>query len=118
MNLNNSLRKTPVAVIGMSALFADAKNVEEFWNNIIQGKDSITDVPENRWRIEDYYDPDMTAPDKTYCKRGGFLPDIDFNPMEFGLPPNILEVTDASQLLALGVARDALIDAGYSYTLP
>ena len=113
MNLNNSLRKTPVAVIGMSSLFADAKNVEDFWNNIIQAKDSITDVPENRWRIEDYYDPDPTVPDKTYCKRGGFLPDIDFNPMEFGLPPNILEVTDASQLLALVAARDAFEHAGY-----
>ncbi|MEM1122204.1 MAG: beta-ketoacyl synthase N-terminal-like domain-containing protein, partial [Bacteroidota bacterium] len=113
MNLNSSLRKTPVAVIGLSALFADAKNVEEFWNNIVQAKDSITDVPENRWKIEDYYDPDMRAPDKTYCKRGGFLPDIDFNPMEFGLPPNILEVTDASQLLGLVAARDALEDAGY-----
>ncbi|WMX12265.1 polyketide synthase [Aureispira sp. CCB-E] len=113
MNLNNSLRKTPVAVIGMSSLFADAKNIEDFWNNIIQAKDSITDVPEDRWRIEDYYDPDPTAPDKTYCKRGGFLPDIDFNPMEFGLPPNILEVTDASQLLALIAARDAFEHAGY-----
>ena len=34
--------------------------------------------------------------------------------MEFGLPPNILEVTDVSQLLGLVVARDALEDAGYS----
>ncbi len=118
MNLDNSLRKTPVAVIGMSALFADAKNVEEFWNNIIQAKDSITDVPASRWAIEDYYDADMRAPDKTYCKRGGFLPDIDFNPMEFGLPPNILEVTDASQLLGLVAARDALEDAGYGQKNP
>ena len=114
MNLNSSLQKTPIAVIGLSAIFADAKNVEEFWTNIISAKDSIKDVPANRWLIEDYYDPDMTAPDKTYCKRGGFLPEIDFNPMEFGLPPNILEVTDASQLLGLVAARDALADAGYS----
>ncbi len=113
MNLNNSLRKTPIAVIGMSSLFADAKTIDQFWNNIILGKDSITDVPDNRWRIEDYYDPDPSVPDKTYCKRGGFLPDIDFNPMEFGLPPNILEVTDASQLLALVAARDAFEQAGY-----
>jgi polyketide-type polyunsaturated fatty acid synthase PfaA len=33
--------------------------------------------------------------------------------MEFGLPPNILEVTDVSQLISLMVARDALEDAGY-----
>jgi polyketide-type polyunsaturated fatty acid synthase PfaA len=116
MNLNSSLQRTPIAVIGLSAIVADAKNIEEFWSNIIEGKDSITDVPENRWKVEDYYDPDMFAPDKTYCKRGGFMPDIDFNPMEFGLPPNILEVTDASQLLGLVAARDALVDAGYGQT--
>jgi acyl transferase domain-containing protein/sensor domain CHASE-containing protein len=113
MNINSSLKKNPVAVIGMSAMFADAKNIEEYWTNIIQSKDSIKDVPPNRWLIDDYYDADMTAPDKTYCKRGGFLPEIDFNPMEFGLPPNILEVTDASQLLGLVAARDAFEDAGY-----
>ncbi|MFK8101186.1 MAG: beta-ketoacyl synthase N-terminal-like domain-containing protein [Saprospiraceae bacterium] len=113
MNLNNSLRKTPVAVIGFSAMFADAHNAEDFWTNIVQAKDSIIDVPESRWRIADYYDEDVTAPDKTYCKRGGFLPEIDFNPMEFGLPPNILEVTDVSQLLGLVAARDALEFAGY-----
>ncbi len=113
MNINSSLQKTPIAVVGLSSIFADAKNIEEFWTNIIEGKDSIKEVPESRWNIDDYYDPDMRAPDKTYCKVGGFLPEIDFNPLEFGLPPNILEVTDVSQLLGLVAARDALEDAGY-----
>ncbi|MCP4438728.1 MAG: acyltransferase domain-containing protein [Aureispira sp.] len=113
MNINSSLSKTPIAVVGMSALFANARNIEEYWNNIVQAVDSIVDVPETRWRIEDYYDPDPTVADKTYCKKGGFIPDIDFNPIEFGLPPNILEVTDASQLLALIAARDAFEHAGY-----
>jgi acyl transferase domain-containing protein len=111
--INSSLKKTPVAIIGLSAMFADASNVEEYWNNIINQKDSIVDVPESRWKIEDYYDADPTAADKTYCKKGGFIPDVDFNPMEFGLPPNILEVTDVSQLLSLIGARDAFEDAGY-----
>ncbi|WP_373397691.1 beta-ketoacyl synthase N-terminal-like domain-containing protein [Algoriphagus halophilus] len=113
MDINYSLKKTPIAVIGLSAMFADAKNIEEYWTNIIQSKDSIQDVPSSRWLIDDYYDEDVNAPDKTYCKRGGFLPEIDFNPMEFGLPPNILEVTDVSQLLGLVAARDAFEDAGY-----
>ncbi|WP_035336614.1 type I polyketide synthase [Dokdonia sp. PRO95] len=111
--INSSLKKTPVAIIGLSAMFADAINVEQFWNNIISQKDSIVDVPESRWNIDDYYDADPMAADKTYCKKGGFIPDVDFNPIEFGLPPNILEVTDASQLLALIAARDAFEDAGY-----
>ncbi|MFO5529581.1 MAG: beta-ketoacyl synthase N-terminal-like domain-containing protein, partial [Cuspidothrix sp.] len=111
--INAKLRTTNVAIIGMASIFPQAKNLQESWENIIQEVDCITDVPPSRWQIDDYYDPDPKAPDKTYCKRGGFLPDIDFNPMEFGLPPNILEVTDISQLLGLVVAKEAMEDAGY-----
>jgi acyl transferase domain-containing protein len=111
--INAKLRTTNIAIIGMASIFPQAKNLQEYWENIIQKVDCITDVPASRWKIDDYYDPDPKAADKTYCKRGGFLPDIDFNPMEFGLPPNILEVTDISQLLGLVVAKDAIEDAGY-----
>ena len=110
---NKQLQQTPIAIIGMGSLFPQAKNLQEYWEKIIGGVDCITDVPPSRWSVEDYYDPDPKAPDKTYCKRGGFIPDIDFNPMEFGLPPNQLEFTDISQLLALVVAKQALCDAGY-----
>ena len=111
--VNSKLQHTPIAVIGVASIFPDAKNVESFWDNIINEVDSIRDIPPSRWKIEDYYDPDPKAPDKSYSKWGGFIPDIDFNPMEFGLPPNILEVTDVSQLLALVVAKKVLEDAGY-----
>ncbi len=107
------LRDIPVAIIGLSAIFPMARNTQEYWDNILNKIDCVVDVPASRWSIDDYYDPNPSAPDKTYCKRGGFIPDIDFDPMEFGLPPNILEVTDVSQLLGLVAARDALEDAGY-----
>ena len=107
------MSKTPVAIIGMAGIFPKAKNLREYWSNIINEVDCITEVPASRWKIEDYYDSNPNTPDKTYCKRGGFIPDIDFNPMEFGLPPNILEVTDVAQLLSLVVAKEALADAGY-----
>jgi acyl transferase domain-containing protein len=106
-------KTTPIAIIGMASIFPKASNLHEYWDNILRKIDCVTDVPPSRWNIEDYYDPDPSAADKTYCKRGGFIPDIDFDPAEFGLPPNILEVTDVSQLLSLVVARDALEDAGY-----
>ncbi len=111
---NQLLKETPVAIVGMASAFADSKNLDQYWENIVDGVDCITEVPASRWAVEDYYDADPRAEDKSYCKMGGFLPDLGFNPMEFGLPPNILEVTDASQLLSLLVARDALIDAGYA----
>jgi acyl transferase domain-containing protein len=112
-SLNVQLRDNPIAIIGMGAIMPEARNLREFWTNIIEKVDCITDVPASRWRVGDYYDPDPAAPDKTYSKRGGFVPDVDFDPMEFGLPPNILEVTDVSQMLSLLVAKEALSDAGY-----
>jgi len=114
--INARMYNRPIAIVGMSALFPDAPNLHQYWDNIINKIDSIIDIPKSRWNIEDYYDIDTEAPDKTYCKRGGFIPDIDFNPMEFGIPPNILEVTDVTQLLGLLVAKSAMKDAGYGET--
>jgi len=107
------VKTTPIAIIGIGSVFPQARNTQDYWDNILHKIDCITDVPPSRWDVEDYYDPDPSVPDKTYCKRGAFIPDIDFDPMEFGLPPNILEVTDVSQLLSLVVAKEALEDAGY-----
>ncbi|MCH7909453.1 MAG: acyltransferase domain-containing protein, partial [Candidatus Hydrogenedentes bacterium] len=110
--VHSRIRETPIAIVGMASLMPDAKALDRYWSNIMEKVNSIVDVPASRWRIDEYYDADPTVPDKTYCKRGAFLPEIDFNPMEYGLPPNILEVTDAGQLLSLVVAKDVLEDAG------
>ncbi|MBN2002556.1 MAG: acyltransferase domain-containing protein [Anaerolineae bacterium] len=107
------LSETPIAIIGVAGVFPQAHSSQEYWDNILYKMDCVMDVPPSRWNVEDYYDPDPNVPDKTYAKRGGFIPDIAFDPLEFGLPPNILEVTDVSQLLSLVVARDLLHDAGY-----
>ncbi|MBF2067745.1 MAG: acyltransferase domain-containing protein [Calothrix sp. C42_A2020_038] len=117
VNLNRKLKDNPIAIIGMASLFPQSRTLREYWENIINKVDCITDIPDSHWSVEDYYDPNpRTTEDKTYCKRGGFIPYVDFNPMEFGLPPNILEVTDVSQLLSLVVAKEAMEDAGYSTT--
>ncbi|MBU2513110.1 acyltransferase domain-containing protein [bacterium] len=112
--MHSRLQDIPIAIIGMSAVFPESKNMQAYWDNIVREVDCIIDVPPSRWNIEDYYDPDPSKEDKTYCKRGGFIPDIDFDPMEFGLPPNILEVTDVHQLLSLVLAKEVLRDGGYS----
>jgi len=109
----SQLQKTPIAIIGMASLFPESRDLQEFWENIVGKMNCVIDVPADRWEINDLYDADPSAPDKSYSKRGGFIPDIDFDPMEFGLPPNILEVTDTSQLLSLVVARDLIKDCGY-----
>lgn len=107
-------QQIPIAVIGMSALFPKARNLQEYWTNIINKTNCISAVPPSCWNVEDYYDPDPKTPDKTYSKHGGFIPSINFDPLEFGLPLDTLEATDSAQVLSLVMAKAALEDAGYS----
>ncbi|HEX8346995.1 MAG TPA: beta-ketoacyl synthase N-terminal-like domain-containing protein, partial [Actinoplanes sp.] len=102
----------PIAVVGLAGLYPGARDLHQFWRNVVEGVDCITDVPDTHWRVEDYYDPDPTVADKTYCRKGGFVPPVDFDPVAFGIPPSILGVTDILQVLSLVVARDVLDDAG------
>jgi acyl transferase domain-containing protein len=97
-----------IAIVGVSAIMPGAADVDVFWRNVIEGRDLMTDVPADRWLIEDVYDPDPNAPDKTYARRGAFLPEVEFDPMALGVPPRNLPATDSAQLLAL-VAAERLL---------
>jgi acyl transferase domain-containing protein len=101
----------PIAVVGVGALFPGSTDAAGFWRDILAGRDLLTDVPPSHWLVADYYDPDPAAPDKTYARRGGFLPEVDFRPLEMGIPPNVVPATDTSQLLGLIVAQQVLEDA-------
>lgn len=103
----------PIAVVGIGALFAQSNNGREFWDNIVNGRDLITDIPSSHWLVEDYFDPDPAAvkKDKIYCKRAASLSFIDFDTMEFGIPPTAIPAIDPSQLLGLLVAKQVLNDA-------
>ena len=98
----------------MGCIFPKANGLKEYWRLLLNGEDAITEVPKgSHWSREDYFDKDPSTPDHTYCSRGGFIPQVSFDPARFGLPPNNLDVTDTSQLLGLIVAEMALEDAGY-----
>ncbi|MCI8963281.1 MAG: SDR family NAD(P)-dependent oxidoreductase [Eubacterium sp.] len=101
-----------IAVVGMGCLFPDAMDLSEYWSNLISGKDSITEIPDNYWLISDYYDKDTKKRDKTYSKRAGLVNSIQFDPFEFGIVPNDLESISVEQIFSLVIAKQALIDAG------
>ena len=64
---------SPIAVVGVSALFPGSLDATGFWRDILAGSDLITDVPPSHWLIDDHFDPDMLAKDKTYmlyCGKG------------------------------------------------
>ncbi|MCU0586110.1 MAG: SDR family NAD(P)-dependent oxidoreductase [Desulfobacterales bacterium] len=103
---------SPVAIVGLSAFFPRSMGLKGYWRLLRRALDAISEVPPSHWAKADYYDPDPKRPDHVYCSRGGFLPPVDFDPAEFGIPPATLEATDSSQLLALAAAQQALDDAG------
>jgi acyl transferase domain-containing protein/NAD(P)H-dependent flavin oxidoreductase YrpB (nitropropane dioxygenase family) len=107
-------RPSDIAIVGMAAVFPGAESVARFWSNTIQGVDAIIEVPPDRWDWRLYYDPDPKAPDKIVSKWGGFLPDIPFDPLRYGMPPSSLPSIEPAQLIALEVVRSALADAGYA----
>ena len=104
-------KSIPIAVVGVSALFPGSTEAGGYWRDILAGKNMVRNVPESHFFIEDFYNPDMFAPDKTYCRTGAFLSPVEFDPMEYGVPPTNLASTDTSQLLALIVAKQVIEDA-------
>ncbi|MGJ0579426.1 SDR family NAD(P)-dependent oxidoreductase [Xenorhabdus bovienii] len=105
-----------IAIVGMASHFPDAPNLYKFWENIIGKKDSLTDIStmlgDEYWQKEDFYDPNPAVADKTYGHRAGFVPPIDFDPVEFKIPPAIIDSISTAQLFALYVAKQAMLDAG------
>jgi len=104
-----------VAIIGMSGKYAQAGNLEQYWDNLLAGKNAITEVPKARWDVDAYYDPDPTILGKVYCKWLGALDDIDcFDPLFFQISPAEAEGMDPQHRLFMQEAYRAFEDAGYS----
>ena len=104
-----------IAIVGMGAVLPDAFDVPTFWENIVNKRYSITDVPEDRWNIANYYDPDHSAVDKTYTKIGAFIRGYQLDAMKLGLPipPKVLAMMDFTQQWAIAASSQALVDYGY-----
>ncbi|THA26464.1 SDR family NAD(P)-dependent oxidoreductase [Streptomyces sp. RKND-216] len=101
-----------IAVVGMAGMFPGAPDTAAFWANVLAGRDCVTEVPGERWDTDLYYAPDGDG-EQTPSRWGGFLPEIPFDPLRFGIPPASLTSVEPVQLLALEAARRALADAGY-----
>src|ERR1019366_2097772 len=61
-----------IAIVGAGAVLPDAVNVPAFWENVKNGRYSISEVPAGRWDPALYYNADHAAPDKTYSQNGGW----------------------------------------------
>lgn len=102
-----------IAIVGMSCMFPKAKDLNEYWNNILNKVDAIEEVPIEQWDWRNYYDENPLARDRIVSKWGGFLQPITFDPTKYGIPPSSLNSIDPMQLMLLEITDRALEDAGY-----
>ncbi|NER89388.1 type I polyketide synthase [Moorena sp. SIO3A2] len=102
--------KEPIAIIGMSCRFpGGVDSPESFWQLLNDGVDAISEVPSNRWNINNYYDPDPDATGKISTRDGGFLSQIDgFDAPFFCISPREVQSLDPQQRLLLEVSWEAI----------
>lgn len=111
-NTSPSGERDGVAIIGMSCLFPGARDVDAYWQNILNKVDAVSGPPPEAWDPDIYYDQTFSDPDKVYCQRGGYLGSlVSFDPLAYGIPPMSVG-GEPDQWLALKLAYDAMADAG------
>lgn len=97
-----------VAIVGISGRFPGADNVEMFWQNLIDGKNSVIETPEERWSLKQFNE-DI----KDYVKYGGFLKDIDlFDSLYFNISPEEAKLMDPQQRILLEETVTCFENAG------
>jgi acyl transferase domain-containing protein/SAM-dependent methyltransferase len=103
-----------IAIVGLAGRYPLADDLDQFWENLKDGKDCVAEVPAGRWDWRPYYDPDPDAPGKTYTAQGGFLRDADrFDARFFRISPREADDMDPQERLFLETAWHCVEQAGY-----
>ncbi|MGO4779606.1 beta-ketoacyl synthase N-terminal-like domain-containing protein, partial [Lysobacter sp. 2RAB21] len=100
--------------IGLSGRYPEAETLQDYWRNLRDGKDCVVEIPESRWRWQDYYTSDREQSGH-YSKWGGFVCGADeFDPQFFNISPREAPYIDPQERMFLQHAWMAIEDAGYS----
>ena len=103
-----------IAVIGLSALFPEADNADQFWQNLLDKKDCTRQVSANEMGADpELFHGEPGEIDKTYCLNGGFIGDINLTADDLSLSQAQIDGLDDSYRWSLYTAREALKDSGY-----
>ncbi|WP_413172233.1 polyketide synthase [Anabaena azotica] len=104
-----------IAIIGLSCLFPDATNPEQFWQNLSEEKDSTSDISVADLGLDPgiFYDSNKGTPEKFYFFKGGFIRNLDFNPSEYNLPTEFVQSLDNTFKWSLYAAKQAIVNSGY-----
>ncbi|MCH9648352.1 MAG: SDR family NAD(P)-dependent oxidoreductase [Deltaproteobacteria bacterium] len=103
----------PIAIIGLGCRLPGASGPNQLWQLLQQAVDAVTEVPADRWAVDEVYQAGAPRAGKTNSRWGGFLDQVDrFDPYFFGISPREAERMDPQQRLLLEVAWETLEDGG------
>ena len=106
-----------IAIVGLGGIFPGATTLEDFWQNLVAGRDLRTPMSSTQTHPVDpsyFYDPQPGTSDKYYNPYGGFIQDFTFDPTGYQLPAEQLAKLDVTSQWSLHAARAALADAKLS----
>lgn len=102
-------QQEPIAIVGMACRFPGAPDLDSFWELLKHGVDAVTEVPRQRWDLEQWFDPNPNAPGKINTRYGGFIDDVEcFDATFFGIPPREARLMDPGQRILLQLVWNAL----------
>ena len=98
-----------VAIVSTAGLFPGSTTLDEFWANVIAGRDCSSEVPADRWAIpsSETFDSTVGKYDHVYSTRGYFLPQIPIDFNNLAVDHELLHQLDSSVHLAIHIARQA-----------
>lgn len=100
---------TAFAIIGIACRFPGARNLDEYWQNLLDGRETVS------FFTDEELSPEVSAEDRAnpaYVKAKGILPGFDeFDARFFGIPPIEARVMDPQQRIMLELCWHALEDA-------
>ncbi|TCC97253.1 polyketide synthase [Pedobacter hiemivivus] len=100
-----------IAIIGMAGKFPGANTMEDFWNLLVEGKETTTFFTSSEI---DPSIPDQLKNDPSYVKARGIIKDVDkFDPAFFGINSKLAELMDPQQRIFLEISREILEKTGY-----
>jgi amino acid adenylation domain-containing protein len=100
-----------IAIIGMAGRFPGAKTIEELWDVLKEGKETISFFSEEQL---DASISESLRLDPLYVKARGIVPTVkEFDASFFGLNPKVAEAMDPQQRLFLEIAWEVLERSGY-----
>ncbi|CAM3417636.1 type I polyketide synthase [Parendozoicomonas haliclonae] len=105
-----------IAIIGASCrLPGNVDSLDDLWRLLEEGRDTVGDIPADRWDSNSHYDPEGKAPGNSWCRRGSFIENPEmFDAAFFGISPREAEKLDPMQRLLLEQCWHALEHAGLS----